>query len=197
MRCLSRIVSKPRFVFAAALLLFALPLLAQEDDGPLSEPISYDQPVSDSLSQRAFWDWWQLQAAEGDLIVAEMQAGDTLEPLLGILDAEGMLLARSDDGEPGGTVTLEYRAEQAGQYTIVATRVGNEDGISTGPYQLLVRQANLPRLNPYQEVTFRCQDYEVTNAATLVVEEDAQPGGPVIVAVYGLDGFEPVISHQF
>jgi hypothetical protein len=178
------------------LVCLVLPLAAQ-DDNPLSEPLSYDQPVGDTLTQVAFWDWWHIQAAAGDLIVAEMQAGPTLEPLLGIINDSGNLLARSEDGPAGGSVVLEYRVEEAGQYTVVATRVGNENGSSTGPYQLLVRQANPPRLNPYQEVTFRCQDVEAANAVTLMLRDDSLPGGPVIISAYGLDGFEPVLRAEF
>ena len=186
-----------RFLFIVTVCALALPLLAQDNDVPLSEPIEYDQPVSDTLTERAFWDWWQIQAASGDIISAQMQAGDTLEPLLGILGPDGSLLASSEDGTLGGTVTLEYHVQDAGQYTLVATRVGNENGTTTGAYQLLVRQAAPPRPNPYQEVTFRCHDYEVTNAVTLEIEEDDVPGESAVIAVYGLDGFQPVIRAHF
>ncbi len=187
----------PRLLFIAILFVLALPLLAQDGDAPLTEPINYDQPVDETLTEQAFWDWWQIEAASGDVISAEMQASETLAPLLGILGPDGSLLARSDEGSLGGTVTLDYHVEDAGQYTLVATRVGNENGTTTGSYQLLVRQAAPPRLNPYQEVSFRCHDYEVTNVATLEIEEDDVPGGQVVIAIYGLDGFQPVIRAKF
>jgi hypothetical protein len=92
-------------------------------------------------------------------------------------------------------VTLEYTAPVDGEYRIVATRVGNENGTTTGDYELLVRRANavMERENPYQEVAFRCQDYEVTNAAVLEFADDPDHLDFYRISVYGMDGFVPVI----
>lgn len=181
----------------AITLLTVLPAAAQ-DDLPLSEIIGYDDMVSDTLTERAFWDWWHLQAEAGDVLVIDMQAGEALEPLVGILNPEGTLLARSADGAPGGLVTLEYTVTETAEYTIVATRVGNENGTSTGPYDLRVRRANeaAARINPYQQVTFRCRDYEVTNAATITFAEDPEQAAYYHISIYGLDGFRPVIRVE-
>lgn len=178
-------------------LLLTLPVSAQEDL-PVSDSINYDDTVFETLTARSFWDWWLLQAAEGDEIVAEMTGEQGLEPLLGILDPNGTLVARSADGEVNGKVTLEYKAPTAGEYTIVATRVGNENGTSLGSYSLVVRRSNEApvRVNPYQEVTFRCQNYEVTNAATIVFADDEEQAPSYIIAIYGLDGFRPVIRAE-
>jgi hypothetical protein len=183
----------------ALLLVFLVtgPLLAQDDDLPISDIINYDDEVADTLTERAFWDWWILQANTGDVIVADMRAYEGLEPLIGILNPGGNLVARSADGEPGGTVSVEYTVPALGEYTIVTTRVGNELGTSTGPYELRVRRANLVsvRENPYQQVTFRCRDFEVANAATLVFDEGDQ-AQRYVVSVYGLEGFAPVIRLE-
>ena len=178
-------------------LLLALPLSAQEDL-PVSDSINYDDVVFDTLTARSFWDWWLLQATAGDEIVAEMTGEQGLEPLLGILDPNGTLVARSTDGEVDGTVTLEYTVPEAGEYTIVTTRVGNENGTSLGSYSLMVRRSNetAVRVNPYQEVTFRCQDYEVANAATIVFADDEDQAPNYLIAIYGLDGFRPVIRAE-
>lgn len=180
------------------MLLVVLPLAAQ-DDVPLSEIINYDDEVTDTLTERAFWDWWRIEADAGDEIVIEMAALESLEPLLGILAPEGGLVTRSDDGVPGGGITLEYTVPEAGEYTIVATRVGNENGTSTGPYGLRVRRANAPdsRVNSYLEVTFRCQDFEATHVATVEFAEDVDQASLYLISVYGFDGFEPVIRVRF
>lgn len=180
----------------ALIALFAtgLPLAAQ-DDVPLSQIINYNDEVADNLTNRAFWDWYQIQADAGDDMVIDMTAQGTLEPLLGILSPSGELVARSDDGTAGGAVTLEYTVPSAGEYTIVATRVGNESGTSTGAYHLRLRLANAPdtRINPYQEVTFRCKDFEVTNVATVELAEDVGQAPFYLITVYGYGDFEPVI----
>ncbi len=179
------------------LLLLVVPVSAQ-DDLPVSDSISYDNIVFDTPTARSFWDWWFLQADEGDQIVAEMTGESGLEPLLGILDANGTLVARSVDGEADGTITLEYTAPQAGEYTFVATRVGNENGTTIGSYSLLVRRSNETsvRVNPYQEVIFRCQDFDVANAATIEFAEDEEQAASYLISIYGLDGFRPVIRAE-
>jgi hypothetical protein len=102
---------------------------------------------------------------------------------------------RSEDGAADSTVSLEFIAPEDGQYTIVATRVGNADGTSTGAYTLRLRRANPPveEVNPYQDVTFRCDDYDVTTASTFVFQEDPVTDMTHRITVYGLDGFQPVI----
>jgi hypothetical protein len=177
--------------------LVALPVYAQEDL-PVSDSINYDDLVTDTLTARSFWDWWLLQATEGDQIVAEMTGEGGLEPLLGILDPNGTLVARSEDGAADGTITLEYTATETGEYTVVATRVGNENGLSLGSYLLQVRRANETptHINPYQEVVFRCEDYDVANAATIVFEEDPEQATSYLITIYGLDGFQPVVRAE-
>ena len=180
------------------LLLTALPLTAQ-DDVPLAVLINYDDEVADNLTDVAFWDWWHIQAGEGDVLVVNMFADEALEPLLGLLSPEGDLLTRSADGVAGGRVTMEYTIPATGEYTIVATRAGNESGTSTGSYQLQVRRANAPdsRAETYQQVTFRCQDYEVTNVATVEFSEDTEQADFYLISIYGFGGFEPVIRVDF
>jgi hypothetical protein len=127
-----------------------------------------------------------------------MRAGPTLAPLVGVLDPGGSLVARSEDGVPGGTVTLEYTTATAGEHIVVATRVGNSEGDTSGAYQLSVRRAgDLPLGESlYQQVTFRCSDMEVTNAATLQFTEDPDQYTGYIISVYGLDAFVPVIRVE-
>jgi hypothetical protein len=182
-----------RSLILLLLLLSAAPLLAQ--DTSLSADISYGSVVEDTLTEEAFFDWWTIQAGAGDQMVVDMAASGGLEPLLGILDSGGTLVTRSEEGAPNSTITLEYTVPTAGQYIIVATRAGNQNGTSTGTYSLRVRRANAPvqTVNDLQDVTFRCESYEVTTAATLRFAEDRQPDLSHRVTVYGLDGFQPVI----
>jgi hypothetical protein len=178
-------------------LLLAVPALAQQDT-PTVDLIFYDDVVEGDLTQEAFYDWWQLQAEEGDVIAVDMVASDGLAPLLGILNPSGDLVARSDsdgDAEINGTVSLEYTAAVSGQHTIVPTRVGNLDGTTTGHYALQVRRANpvTTFVNPYQQVVFPCEGFEATTVATLEFAEDPEQASSYRITVYGLDGLEPVI----
>jgi hypothetical protein len=183
-------------LMASLFLLLAVPALAQ--DQTTVEDIAYDDVVEGDLTHEAFFDWWQLQAIAGDVIVVKMTASEGLAPLIGILEPGGDLVARSDtsgDAEVNGSAELEYTAAVSGQHTIVATRVGLVDGATTGHYVLQVRRAN-PAFtydNPYQQVVFPCEDFEAATAATLEFAEDVEQATSYRITVYGLDGFEPVI----
>jgi hypothetical protein len=177
------------------LLIAALPVAAQSESATIS-PITYNVVVEESISDAGSFDWWQLQAAPGDQIAIRMTGDDGLAPLIGILDAGGTLLARSADGTPNGTVTLEFTIPEDGQYTIVATRVGLVDGTTTGRYTLRVERLNssAPVVDPrYQEVVFRCRDFEVTTAVTLRLQADDGDSDSYRLTVYGIDGFRPAI----
>ncbi len=188
-----------RALIVLLMLAARLPAAAQDNDTPSVLDIGYDDMVEETLTAKAFWDWWTLQATAGDQVVVDMGAMDGLEPLLGILNSSGDLVAKSDAGEANSAITLEYTIPTTGQYTIVTTRAGNADGNTTGTYVLRVRRANPPAqtVNPLQDVTFRCSDYEATTAATLRLSEDPVDGLSHRITVYGLDGFQPVIRVQF
>jgi hypothetical protein len=182
-------------------LLVTLPVLAQDSfDNPTVLDTRYDALETDTITARSFYDWWRIEAAAGDVIVVDMQAADGLAPLLGLLNESGDLVTRSPDGEVNGSVNLEYTVETAGRYTIVATRVGNADGTTSGSYSLRVRQANpvaATPVNTLQEVTFICQDFEVATAASLQFVDDPRPDLKYRITVYGMDGFRPVIRVKF
>ncbi len=180
------------FVFGW-LLLAALPMSAQ-DDVPIVSDIAYGDFVEDSITNSAFFDWWRVQAIEGDVMVVDMAAAGGLEPLLAILNPGGDTVARTE-GAPDATVQLRYTVPSTGIYTLVATRVGSNEGVSTGVYSLRVARAGTPAARPnlYQDVTFRCQDFEAATAATLVFAEDASADLFQRITVYGIDGFLPVI----
>jgi hypothetical protein len=195
-------------MFIACCLLFAAPLspvLAQEEDDPdqaTVAPIAVETPISDTITEQAFFDRWTFTASAGDVILATMEAGGGLAPLLGLTDESGDLIARSDlaqDGaplpnaEPNGTATLEVEIPQSGRYALVATRVGNMEGDTTGSYTLTLRRSDgsVGTSNTRQDVTFRCNEEIVTTVAT--AEFSAERGSTYRVTVYGLDGFQPVL----
>lgn len=187
---------KTLLLLAAALTLLR-PALAQ-DDTPRADPMPINAVVSESITDTAFYDWWVVQVAAGETLLIEMRAGPTLAPLVGLLDPGGTLIARSEDGLPGGTVTLEHTVADSGEYVVVATRAGNRDGDTTGTYQLSVRRPEdlVIHESAYQQVTFRCNDVEAINVATLHFAEDREQYTYYVISVYGLDAFVPVIRIE-
>lgn len=164
--------------------------------------ISYGQVVEETLTQLSFVDIWEFYGTEGDHIIARMVARDGLAPLLGITDAGGDLVARSDlsiDGSmqleapENGISEINFVLPETGPYMLVATRVGNQEGTTTGSYSLsLTFVESAAETRPFQEVVFRCGAAEIITAAAL--ELIPEPGdGDYHVSVYGFDGFDPYI----
>lgn len=186
------------------ILLFALilfPAAARAQDGadvPQRAPIGYGVMINDTITDTAFFDQWLLPAQPGDAIRITMQASGGLAPLVGLLRPGGDLVARSEDGAVNGVVTLEATIPGSGDYPVVATRVGNEGGTTTGAYTLIVellnRSATPAPLEPaYSEVTFVCDGVEVAAALTFTFARKDEDNGAYSLRVYGLDGFTPVI----
>lgn len=196
---------KPRILFVICMLftvLLAEGRAAAQDATPnpgsfVNFPIMYDEVVRETLTPDEFYDWWRLQAGQGDIIEVTMTGENGLAPLIGLLDPNLELVQRSEDGAINGTVTLQFTIPYAGQYTIVATRVGNAAGTTAGDYTLSVRttgNANPPpRENPYAPVVIACSNFEMTTAVQLEFSDDANQVTSYQISVYGLDGFRPAI----
>ncbi len=196
--CMS--LKKPILFFIILLTVF--PVLAQDDSTVVTvADILFDSVEQDTITNGAFYDWWRVQAVAGDVLVIDMGGSDGLAPLLGILDEGNNLVARSEDGEPNQSITMDYTVPKDGQYTIVATRVGNQEGTTTGRYAIRLRRANPAQENhsddQYVDVTFPCRDFEATTAVDLRFSDDPHPGLSYRMTVYGLDGFVPVIRLKF
>lgn len=180
-------------VLLLALLLPAGAAAQNAPNRPGVFPIGYNVPVVETITEGGIYDWWQFAGAPGDQIRVTMTASEGLEPLLGLLTPNRDLVARSEDGAADGTVTLTHTLGESGEYTVVATRVGNAGGTSTGRYQLVMERTNAPVAPPdrYREVAFMCNADEVTNVLTLAIEDDNAQTDFIGVSVYGLDGFQP------
>ena len=179
-------------------------------DEPLVSDIRYDMTVQETLTDHAFFDWWQIDVEVGDVMVISMDAGGGLQPLLGLLDENSELITRSDlesVTEVDGVAFIQHTTTTAGKYTVIASRDGRDQGTTTGGYLLTVTNRNnvtqSSRPNPFLETEFRCSEWLLTNALTFQFSEDTiqsetdTRAGQITesyrISVYGLDGFEPMI----
>ena len=190
------------------LALAAVPIYAQDDEAAdqiTDSFITFDEPVTDTITERSFYDLWSFYAEAGDHIIVTMIADDGLAPLLGVAASAGEVVLRSDedadgnrlpDALPNDTVEIEFTIETSGQYTLVPTRVGNANGTTTGSYTLLLRRANPVGVTEggagVSEVTFRCGPHIVTNAVTLDFLSEGHVDA-YRISVYALDGFTPLL----
>jgi hypothetical protein len=192
-----------------------LPTLAQDatpttdpDDTTIA-PIGYDLPQIDTITDRYFFDWWRVTLLQGSIIGVEMQGRDGLAPLIGILDPEQNLLARSDNErppEPNGLAVLEFVAPTDGEFTIVATREGNDQGTTSGVYEITVTALQpLESENDRVEVEFRCSEMVITTALQLEFRDEtlpptATPADGVFefyrLTIYGQEAIQPAIRAE-
>lgn len=185
------------------LLLFYVLIPAHAQDAPTSAPIAVDVPVSDTITHAAPFDVWEFAALPGEQYRADMQAAEGLAPLLGLRAPSGDIIVASnqfDDGttqdaEPDDLVTIFFEIPAGGDYALVATRVGTDNGTTQGSYTLtmtLIAAAPVP-VDDYIDVTFRCGAVYATTAIALQFEDQSAPESGYQITVYGLDGFDPVI----
>lgn len=172
--------------------------VVQAQDTVTSIPIPYGQDVTGEISAGAFFDHWLLDARAGNRIYIRMTASNGLAPLVGILSAGGSLLARSTTGAVDGTVDLAFTIPADERYIVVATRVDNEFGTTTGAYTLRVDWLNPPptRDPRFQDVTFACGTVEATAVSSLHFAREDADNGAYSLRVYGFDGFQPVIRVE-
>jgi hypothetical protein len=190
-----------------ALIVFLLGLFvllpSHAQDVPTSAPIAVDVPISDTITDAAPFDIWEFPALAGEQYRADMQAADGLAPLLGLRAPSGDIIVASnqfDDGttqdaEPDDLVTIFFEVPAAGDYALVATRVGTDGGTTEGNYTLtmsLIAAAPEPD-DAYVDVTFRCGTANATTAITVQLRNQAMLENGYQITVYGFDGFDPVI----
>jgi hypothetical protein len=177
--------------------------LAQEGepDRVGSEDITYGEVVDETITTESFFDHWNFYGSEGDVILIRMAASNGLAPLIGLIDAGGDLIMRSDarsdgsltDAPVDGVAEIRFTLPSQGEYTIIATRVDNANGTTTGSYRLSLNVEQPTPTKDLQDVTFRCDEFEITTAATFEFNQEGDDGDYYRVTVYGLDGFEPYI----
>lgn len=183
-----------RWLLALSIMfVLVLPAAAQQETLP-GNTIFYGQTMSGTLTSEQFFDLWRFEGVTDDAIEVRMTASGGLLPLVGLLDPSGTLVMRSEDGTLDGTVVLTYTIPADGTYTIVATRVGREQGTTTGQYTVSLNWTNPPAQDTSREVTFRCQEYEVGVALVLQLGSDVvTEGSAQRITVYGLDGFQTMV----
>jgi hypothetical protein len=196
-------MKKLQLVLLFVVAMVILPVRAQDStpapsvDRPGNYEILYDDLVSETITDGAFFDWWRIQAEVGDILVIDLVAADGLVPFVAILDSDADSLITSDPNAlANGQVALEYAVSTAGTYTIVVTRVGVNEGTSVGSYTLSLRNAGSRAETPnnYQETSFQCAELgEAINLVRVQLQDDPVEGLTYRFTVYGLDGLEPVI----
>jgi hypothetical protein len=107
------------------------------------DQIHYGDIVEDEISNALFLNSVIFYGDVGDRIVIEMTAVDgNLDPFLILLDDQLIPLAENDDIVDGNQNSrLEFQLPRDGYYAIVATRYQQQEGTSTGNYELTLSRS--------------------------------------------------------
>ncbi len=104
-------------------------------------PLSYGETVSGNVDDTISAVTYRFYGSAGDTITVTMsRAGGDLNSYLYLLDADGQLLFEDNDSGGGnGDARLVYTLPYDGAYLIVATRLGQMQGTSSGSYVLMLQ----------------------------------------------------------
>ncbi len=162
------------------LLILPMTALAQDgggdgDDDPTTPPgelLEYGASVSGEITNREFEHLYYFEASAGDVIVISLSQAnefDGLDPYLYLTTEDNELLAQNDDS---GSVNarIVYRIEEDGLYQIVATRLGDRTGSTTGEFILDLEQPQVAGADVVIEGTLLSRTE--TNSHVFVPEED-------------------------
>jgi hypothetical protein len=194
-------------IIVLLIIIVGIPIQAQEPE-PTDEvtffDIFYDSTVRGQITDSAYFDFWRFSASAGDEIIVRMKGEEGLAPLIGIAGSNREVIVRSDmdengeqlpDATPDSTVELRFIVPIDGEFAIVATRAGRENGTTSGYYTLVLNLANsadILRDQARQAVEFRCGEDIVTTTLNIQLPNPSQPTS-YRITVYGLDSFEPAV----
>ncbi|HRF93839.1 MAG TPA: hypothetical protein PLZ51_01530 [Aggregatilineales bacterium] len=194
-------------IIVLLIIIVGIPIQAQEPE-PTDEvnffDIFYDSPVRGQITDSTYFDFWRFSASAGDEIIVRMKGEEGLAPLIGIAGSNREVIVRSDmdengeqlpDATPDSTVELRFIVPIDGEFAIVATRAGRENGTTSGYYTLalnLANSADMLRDQARQAVEFRCGEDIVTTTLNIQLPNPTQPTS-YRITVYGLDSFEPAV----
>ena len=104
--------------------------------------ITSGQTITNSITQDDKFDVYVFDGQPGDVVTVAMNAtSGTLDPMLFVLDPNGVEIAENDDADAGTINSLisGLTLGQSGQYIIIATHFGTIYGGTTGGYELTLR----------------------------------------------------------
>src|SRR5258708_878571 len=107
--------------------------------------IDFGQSVTGRISNDAFRVVYSFQGRKGDIIDATLKATDDgLDPVLLLTDDKNTLLAVSDDSQGSFNASIvSQQLPQDGAYFLIVTRFGQERGLTTGAYSLMLAHVGI------------------------------------------------------
>ncbi len=130
-----------RFV---ALILILQTFLALPAAAQTITPLAFDQPATGQITRDVFRQVYTFSGRAADVISLIMTATSGLDPLLIITDDQNQVIARDDDGGKRFNAAIEsLPLPHDGTFFVIATRFGQERGLTTGAFTLTLSHAGV------------------------------------------------------
>ncbi len=109
--------------------------------------VEYDTPLTGTLTNARWYEDWQLTTEAGDTLTINVERPESVEdgivgnlqPEVILLGGSGQELRRGYLNSDGASAVIErYRLDTRGSYTVRVVRYSDQDGLTSGTYNLTV-----------------------------------------------------------
>jgi hypothetical protein len=123
------------------IFLMAVPTTLAQEEEPAADSImiAYGDEASGEITNREFEQVFTFEGSAGDVVQITMNANEGLDAYLYLTTLDNEIIARNDDYN-GLSSRILARLTDNATYQIVATRLGDRSGSSTGSYTLSLEQ---------------------------------------------------------
>jgi hypothetical protein len=98
--------------------------------------MAYGASASGNITADSFVHFYDFYGEAGQMVTITMVGAGGLDAYLGLMDPNDAVIAEDDDSAGDLNAQIAIRLPESGWYLIVATRVGIDEGTSTGSYTL-------------------------------------------------------------
>lgn len=137
-RILCGMIGRVLWLVAAVLLANHVHPVHAQNGGTLP----FDETVTDTLDDASFRHLYAFDGLENEVVSLTMiRVSGDLDPYLLLTDETGSILALSDDHGASTNAEIPFQRLPAdGRYFVIATRFGQELGVTAGDYRLLLER---------------------------------------------------------
>src|SRR4051812_16738187 len=125
-------------ILVFTILLGGLVFTSAQAQGGGAKPIKIGDTVKGNINDTNYQEMYTLTLSSGDSVTITEASSDGLDAYLILQDAKSTVLLKDDDSAGSHNAQIKFTAKTAGDYTIIATRYGQQTGKSVGSYTLTV-----------------------------------------------------------
>lgn len=153
----------PRLVLLWLFVLLFLPVPGLQSQSA-SQPLAYGDQVSGSISDSAYAWEYTFSGQVGDVVVIEMRSMDRtfnnplFAPILLLDGPDGTRLVDTTAAYALDDALLVTELPQSGDYTLIATREGGQQGQASGDFTLALKQLTELSLEQAEAITLNVDE---------------------------------------